>query len=85
MRRAAEEGLGAIVLGKVKHRFSKRSALVPLELDLGPHRRSQLHVVCAKSALDIPRVRVVAQWLSDELMHREVRLVSPRGGRAAAR
>ena len=64
---AAEAGLGAMVLGRVSHRFSRESTLVPLELDLGAHARQTLHLVCAKSALDIPRVRRVAELLVDEL------------------
>lgn len=64
---ACEAGVGAMVLGRVSHRFSKDSPLVPLDLDLGPHARSELHLVCAKSALDIPRVRKVAELLEDEL------------------
>ena len=64
---AAEVGLGAMVLGHVRHRFSRPSALVPLKLDLGPHATSSLHLVCAKSALDIPRVRIVAELLAAEL------------------
>jgi DNA-binding transcriptional LysR family regulator len=67
MRRAAERGLGAIVLGAVHHRFSDASSLVPLKLDLREHDKSSLHLVCAKSAPDIPRVRLVAERLADEL------------------
>lgn len=64
---AAEAGVGAMVLGRVSHRFSRESPLVPLELDLGDHARQELHLVCAKSALDIPRVRRVAELIVDEL------------------
>lgn len=66
MMRAAEEGVGAMVLGKVKHRYS-RDLLVPLDLDLGPYAKSALYLVCAKSALDIPRVRIVAELIAAEL------------------
>lgn len=66
-RRAAEAGVGAIFLGLVRHRFSRPSELVPLGLDLGEHGRSSLHLVCAKSALGVPRVRVVAELLAEEL------------------
>ena len=41
--------------------------LVPLGLDLGEHGQSALHLVCAKSALGVPRVRVVAELLAEEL------------------
>jgi DNA-binding transcriptional LysR family regulator len=64
---ACEAGLGAMVLGRVSHRFSRESQLVPLDLDLGPHTRQELHLVCAKSAMDIPRVRKVAELIVDEL------------------
>jgi len=66
-RRAAEAGVGAIFLGRVRHRYSKDSPLVPLGLDLGPHATSSLHLVCAKSALAVPRVRVVAELLEDDM------------------
>jgi DNA-binding transcriptional LysR family regulator len=66
-RRAAEEGVGAIFLGCVRHRFSRPSELVPLGLELGPHARSSLHLVCAKSALGVPRVRAVAELIAEEL------------------
>jgi DNA-binding transcriptional LysR family regulator len=62
---AAEAGAGAMFLGRVTHRFS-RASLVELDLDLGRVPRA-LHLVCAKSALDIPRVRAVADLLVAEL------------------
>lgn len=65
--RAALAGLGAMVLGDVRHRFAMPTELVPLKLDLGPFATSELHIVCAKSALDIPRVRTVAHLLQAEL------------------
>jgi DNA-binding transcriptional LysR family regulator len=63
--RAAETGIGAIFLGRVRHRFSI-STLVEIDVDVGDLKRT-LHLVCAKSALDIPRVRAVADLLVDEL------------------
>jgi DNA-binding transcriptional LysR family regulator len=65
--RAAEAGAGAIFMHKVRHRFNRSSELVPLGLDLGPHARSSLHVVCAKSALGVARIRAVAELLAEEL------------------
>ncbi len=65
--RAAEAGVGAMILGKVKHRFSTPTPLVPLDLPLGPHARGAMHLVCTKSALAIPRVRAVAELLGEEL------------------
>jgi DNA-binding transcriptional LysR family regulator len=66
-RQAAEAGLGVMALGDWRHRFARPTALVPLKFDLGPHARSSTHLVCAKSALDIPRVRLVADLLAQEL------------------
>jgi DNA-binding transcriptional LysR family regulator len=66
---AAEAGLGAMVLAQIPHRFRSKAAshLVPLRFDLGAHRYAQLHLVCVKSAFQIPRVRRVAELLVDEL------------------
>ncbi len=66
---AAQAGVGVMALGRVGHRFSKDSGLVPLDFDLSPYSRQTLHLVCAKSALDIPRVRLVADLLVTELKH----------------
>jgi DNA-binding transcriptional LysR family regulator len=65
--RAAELGIGAIFLGTHRHRFSRATNLVPLGLELGPHATSELHLVAARSALDISRVRIVAELLKAEL------------------
>jgi len=67
-QRAAEEGLGAIFLGKVTHRFSK-STLVEIPLPMKVPRNT-LHLACARSALDVPRVRAVADLLAGELTSR---------------
>jgi len=64
-QRAAEEGLGAIFLGKITHRFSK-SKLVEIALPMKVPK-SVLHLACARSALDVPRVRAVADLLAREL------------------
>jgi DNA-binding transcriptional LysR family regulator len=64
---AAEAGAGAIVLGRVTHRFSRARGLVPLDMDIGAAKRGTLCLVCAKSALDIPRVRLVADTLRGEV------------------
>jgi DNA-binding transcriptional LysR family regulator len=69
--RAAESGVGAMFMQKVRHRFNRDSPLVPLGLDLGQHARSTLFVVCAKSALGVARIRAVADLLKDELLHAE--------------
>jgi DNA-binding transcriptional LysR family regulator len=67
MLAAAEAGVGAMVLGGLQHRFRKDRGLVPLDIDLGPYAHGEVHLVCAKSALDIPRVRKVSELLVDEL------------------
>ena len=64
--RAAEAGLGAVFLGRVEHRFSGAQKLVELDVDLGPIRRT-LYLVGARGALEIPRVRAVAELLAREL------------------
>lgn len=64
---AAEAGTGAIAMSVPKHRFARPRDLVPLPIDLGPYSRSTLYLVCARSALDIPRVRRVADLLVAEL------------------
>lgn len=65
--RAAEAGLGAVVLGQRPHRFARKSGLVPLDLDLSRFGRWALHVVVAKTAVDVPRIRAVLDLLSAEL------------------
>jgi len=65
-QRAAQAGLGAIFLGRVEHRFASGSELVELDLDVGHIRRS-LYLAGARGALDIPRVRAVADLLVAEL------------------
>ncbi len=64
---ALDAGVGAMVLGDVKHRFSRDNDRRRLDIDLGPHSRSAIHLVAAKSALDIPRVRAVAELLAQAL------------------
>jgi DNA-binding transcriptional LysR family regulator len=63
--RAAEAGLGAIFLARVRT-YPRAAPLQELALDLGPLRRS-LHLVCARSALAVPRVRAVADLLARAL------------------
>jgi DNA-binding transcriptional LysR family regulator len=66
MLRAAELGLGAMFLGRFRHRFTQRSPLVELDLDMRGATRT-LHLLCATSALAIPRVRAVVDALASEL------------------
>lgn len=69
--RAAEAGVGAMFMQKVRHRFNRDSNLVPLGLELGPHGKSTFHIVCAKSALGVARIRAVAELLTQELQYAE--------------
>jgi DNA-binding transcriptional LysR family regulator len=64
--RAAEVGIGAMFLGRAEHRFSGAGPTVELDLDLGEIRRT-LYLAGARGALDIPRVRAVADLLVSEL------------------
>jgi DNA-binding transcriptional LysR family regulator len=64
---AAEAGLGAILLGRTQPRFVRASSLVPLDLDLGPGSGIGLYLLCTRSALDLSRVRAVADLLVAEL------------------
>lgn len=73
--RAAEAGLGALFLARLQHRFARPTSLVELEVAGIPVVPSELHLVAAKSALAIPRVRAVAELLATELRQAERRPV----------
>lgn len=79
-QRAAEAGVGAIFLGRVEHRFSTGSRLVELDVDIGRIDRT-LHLVAARSALQIPRIRAVADLLAAELGRAVAKKRPDRGGR----
>lgn len=64
--RACELGLGAMFLSRLSHRFERETPLVELDLDFPPVPAS-FHLVCARSALSIPRIRAVADLLTTEL------------------
>ncbi len=85
--RAAELGLGAIVLGRVRHRLAPPRPLVELDVADMPAARSGLYLVCAKSALAIPRVKAVADLLADELARADTSRApaGPARGRGARR
>lgn len=74
--RAAEAGVGAIFLGRVEHRFIRTRKLVKLDLELAAIPRT-LYLVGARGALEIPRVRAVAELLAAELEKATVSLDSP--------
>jgi DNA-binding transcriptional LysR family regulator len=75
--RAAQEGVGAIVLGRLGHRFSRIGTLRQLALDLGVPR-ARLFLVSSRGALGVPRVRAVADLLAAELDVAANRPRSPR-------
>lgn len=64
--RAAEVGLGAIFLGRGRHRFSTSTLVEITSITLPPIQRS-VQLICARTALEIPRVRAVAELLAGEL------------------
>jgi len=64
--RAAETGAGAIVSTRLRYRLSPPSPLVELEVSLGAPP-AKTHVVAARAALSVPRVRAVAELLAREL------------------
>ncbi|MBS2015292.1 MAG: LysR family transcriptional regulator [Deltaproteobacteria bacterium] len=64
--RAAQLGAGAVILSASTSRLAGKSGLVRIDLGLGPLKVG-LHLVCARSALAIPRVRAVADLLAAEL------------------
>ena len=64
--RAAEAGVGAILLGRIRSPRAVPTTLQEMAVDLGPVT-SSLHLVCARNSLTIPRVRAVAELLADEL------------------
>jgi DNA-binding transcriptional LysR family regulator len=85
--RACEAGIGAMFLGRVRHRFQRETSLVELDLDMPPVPAS-MHLVCARSALSIPRIRAVAELLLAEIVKadpRRPRRREPTGGQRGSR
>lgn len=78
--RAAESGVGAMLLGRLRSPRAPATPLVELDLDFGK-LRSAMHLVCARSSLAIPRVRAVAELLAAELAGLEDRPLAVRSGR----
>jgi DNA-binding transcriptional LysR family regulator len=64
--RAAEAGIGAIILSTFQSRFEPPRRLAALALDFGK-LTSTHHLVCARGALAVPRVHAVAELLAAEL------------------
>lgn len=67
-RRAADLGLGAFFGVMVTHRYFDGVKLVRLpQFEPSEHFRGEVHLVVSKSALSIPKVRLVAESLAEEL------------------
>lgn len=64
--RAAEAGIGAIILGAPRPRLALPSPLVPIDLATG-YPPFAIALSCARSSLSIPRVKAVADLLGEEL------------------
>lgn len=64
--RAAEAGVGAVLLDHTGYHFALPSPLVKLPISLG-NITSSAQLVCARSSLAIPRVKAVADVLAAEL------------------
>ncbi len=63
---AATAGVGAMFLSRLRHPYSVDRGLCELDLDLGDKAKGATHLICTKSALDIPRIRAVADLLRDD-------------------
>src|SRR5262249_12073970 len=64
--RAAEAGIGAVILSSFRSRFEPPRALVQLSLSFGA-MTSAHELVGTRGALGIPRVKAVAELLAKEL------------------
>jgi DNA-binding transcriptional LysR family regulator len=64
--RAAEAGVGAIVLGRFRSRVALPTPLVEMDLPLGKLTVT-IQLVAARSASSIPRVKAVADLIASEL------------------
>ena len=83
--RACLEGAGAMILAAVEHPGSQLRSLCSVDVDLGEHRFGQMHLVAAKSALLVPRVRAVADALRDVLDNESAMRGSTGGLRSQSR
>lgn len=76
--RAAEAGIGAVLLDRLGRHFALASPLVKLPVALG-NLASSVQLVCARSSLAIPRVKAVADVLALELARTNPKARSPKG------
>ncbi len=82
--RACELGLGAMVLADYDAADREQRGLVPLPLELGAHAAGVMYLVAPRSALEIPRVRRVADLLVARLERDGGRRRTPLRARGAA-
>jgi DNA-binding transcriptional LysR family regulator len=64
--RAAEAGVGAVVLADLRTRFALPTSLVPVPLSFGK-LTSSLHLIAARGSLAVPRIQAVADRLAAAL------------------
>jgi DNA-binding transcriptional LysR family regulator len=77
---AAEAGVGAMFLGRARHPFALPTALVEIPLAT-PLPRSTLFLIASRTALEIPRVRAVADLLVREMKRTDTRAPRSSGRR----
>lgn len=64
--RAAEAGVGAVLLARFRSRLAPPTPLVEMKVEFAKVITA-LHLVAARSSLAIPRVRAVAELLAEEM------------------
>lgn len=59
-------GAGAMILPQILNGYAGQQALQELDIDLGPEAIGHLYVVCHKRHRHLPKVRLVAEFISKE-------------------
>lgn len=70
--RAAEAGVGAVILGRFENRAALPTSLVEMKVSFGK-LTTALHLVAARASLTIPRVKAVADVIAKEVAPRRRR------------
>jgi DNA-binding transcriptional LysR family regulator len=65
-QRAAELGLGALVLSEMRTRYDPPPVLAPLKLDF-KGMMSTIQLACARGSLAVPRIATVAEMIAADL------------------
>jgi DNA-binding transcriptional LysR family regulator len=65
---AVIHGVGAMILERTSHPLARNLGLVEIDLGLN-FPEGELHLVCAKSMQYVPRVRAVADMLTEQLQY----------------